>query len=389
MVPRYLIWLWLFASLPAHAADGLDAAAGRALFERSWISAPSSQHSDSGLGPLYDARSCNACHAGGGAGHVSGNAVGAGMIVRLGSSDGHPDPIYGEQLQTRALPGIAPEAELSIGWDIRAGRRVPTLDIARLHYGSFDPQTRAGVRRAPSLFGLALLAQIPDAEILSHAKNDGTSGKPGWVVSSSGERKLGRWGWKATSPDLTTQVEAAFQRDFGMSTSGRPGAYGECTARETACRNAAHGAEIEAPDTVRDLIVAYLLALPPPQANAPPSHRGFAVFRDAGCLGCHAVLKTASGQDVPAYTDLLLHDLGPGLDDGIAEGAAKPGEWRTAPLWDVAESLARGGLLHDGRARSIAEAVSWHGGEASRARTTFNALSSNDRKVLEAFLLGH
>jgi CxxC motif-containing protein (DUF1111 family) len=95
------------------------------------------------------------------------------------------------------------------------------------------------------------------------------------------------------------------------------------------------------------------------------------------------------GTTVNAFTDLLLHDMGPELDDGIAEGGAKSSEWRTAPLWNVAEELAAGGLLHDGRARSVAEAVHWHGGEASRARKMFEALSAADKVAVEKFVFGH
>jgi len=96
----------------------------------------------------------------------------------------------------------------------------------------------------------------------------------------------------------------------------------------------------------------------------------------------------ADGRPVPAYTDLLLHDLGPGLNDGIKEGAAEPGVWRTAPLWDVAGSLKIGGLLHDGRARNVAEAVEWHDGEARAARARFRDLSAQDKAMLVAFVTG-
>jgi CxxC motif-containing protein (DUF1111 family) len=94
----------------------------------------------------------------------------------------------------------------------------------------------------------------------------------------------------------------------------------------------------------------------------------------------------ADGRPVAAYTDLLLHDMGPDLNDGIKEGAAEAGEWRTAPLWNVAQSLKIGGLLHDGRARSVAEAIEWHGGEAAAARARFRALSAADKAALAAFV---
>jgi CxxC motif-containing protein (DUF1111 family) len=148
------------------------------------------------------------------------------------------------------------------------------------------------------------------------------------------------------------------------------------------------GPKVELPDKLRDLIASYLRTLYLPDGLKKISP-GFAVFRRTGCMGCHANLKDAGGEEVQAYTDLLLHDMGPELDDGIAEGNAHSSEWRTAPLWDVAGSLSQGGLLHDGRARSVDEAVAWHGGEASQARSAFNALSSKDRKLLDDFLLGH
>jgi len=128
-------------------------------------------------------------------------------------------------------------------------------------------------------------------------------------------------------------------------------------------------------------------SLPAP-ARPDDSSSGAAVFRRIGCGGCHGVLDARNGTTVDALTDLLLHDMGPELDDGIAEGGAKSSEWRTAPLWNVAEELAAGGLLHDGRARNVAEAVHWHGGEASRTRKAFEALSAGDQAAIENYLLG-
>lgn len=394
MVPRLLIALVLLAAgmamaaappqdayAPAsHAARSLDAAAGWSLFKRPWISDPSSLEGGGGLGPLYDARSCNACHAGGGGGRVAEDAIGDGMVVRLGTADAAADPTYGRQLQTHALTGFDPEAEVAFHWQAASGMREPKLDVAKRHYGDFAAPTHAALRRAPSLFGAGELESIPESEILK-----GT-GRPAWIAGPDGQRRLGRWGWKASVPELESQIEIAFQRDFGISTAGLPGAYGECTAAETTCR-AAGGREVELPDAFRRQIATYLRLLRPPGRQSQ-THPGFAVFRRTGCMACHAVLKDASGAPVRAYSDLLLHDLGPGLDDGIAEGAAKSSEWRTAPLWDVAGNLAQGGLLHDGRARSIAEAVQWHGGEASQARASFNALSPKRRRLLETFLLG-
>jgi CxxC motif-containing protein (DUF1111 family) len=242
-----------------------------------------------------------------------------------------------------------------------------------------------GLRRAPSLHGIGLLAAIPYREIGSRAdpadrNRDGISGRVG----------VGRFGWKATQQTLASQVEMAFMRDMGLSTSGHPQHWGDCTAVQPACRKGPSGAArgaVEVPDRLRDLIVAYLRTLAPPRP-LDAGARGHDVFVAIGCAQCHANPRGAHGLAVPAYSDLLLHDLGRDLDDGIAEGNAQPSEWRTAPLWDVAASLKAGGLMHDGRARNVKEAVAWHGGEADGARARFNALSARDRLALIDFLMG-
>src|SRR6185312_11930862 len=234
MVPRLLIALMLLTA-PALADHvpltkgerNLDTAAGWALFKRPWISSPSSLEAGGGLGPLYDARSCNECHAGGGAGTVAEDAIGAGMVVRVGNEGGAGDATYGHQLQTHALPGFASEADISFLWNIENGLRTPKLGTPAFHYGAPEAATHFALRRAPSLFGIGALERVPDSEILKG------SGKPAWLVGADGKRELGRWGWKATASGLPRQVENAFQRDFGIATSDLPGAAGECTAHET------------------------------------------------------------------------------------------------------------------------------------------------------------
>ena len=390
MVSRFLILLSLLSAMPAladaptRATLGINAAAGWSLFKRPWISAPSSLRGGGGLGPLYDARSCESCHLGGGAGRVGEGAIGNGMVVRVGAADGAGDPVYGRQIQVLALPGFDPEADVTLQWGALHDLRTVTLDFKQMHYGSFAAQTHKGLRRAPALFGIGELESIPESEILDLAKHNG--GRPSWLTDGNGQRRLGRFGWKATEAQIADQVETAFQRDFGISSAAHPGPHGECTEAEHACRTAP-GENVELPDAFRDRIVDFLRVLQQPDPRDETS-AGFAVFHKIGCADCHATLTGKTGKRVAAYTDLLLHDLGSDLSDGIAEGDAKPSEWRTAPLWNIPEELEKGGLLHDGRARDLDEAVQWHGGEASRSRTAFNALSSNDRRRLGDFLLG-
>lgn len=388
--------MFFFAVLaPQARAATLDAFMGKALFERQWVQAPSSTQSDDGLGPIYDARSCNACHAGGGPGRfVPKPAIGAGLVVRLGNAQGAPDPVYGFQLQTKALPGQMPEAAPELTWRVENGLRVPSLALDTLNFGPLAPGTHAAIRRAPSLYGMGLLADVPDSEILAHAKEErefyNLSPEPAWLDEANGQHRLGRFGWKAVQPDLVGQVGSALSRDIGLSSSQYPDPWGECSAAEKACRAGPHGAapgQVEVPDSLRDLIVAYLYSLPPPKPQ-PDIAGGRAVFVSIGCADCHAMLNTAKGKSIYAFTDLLLHNMGPGLDDGIGEGAERPGEWRTAPLWGLSGRLAAGGLLHDGRALSVEEAIRWHDGEARTVRTRFNALSAGERAALLSFLGG-
>jgi CxxC motif-containing protein (DUF1111 family) len=179
----------------------------------------------------------------------------------------------------------------------------------------------------------------------------------------------------------------AFSNDIGLSTEAHPEPWGDCTPSERACRQGPHGAEkgeVEVAPVLVNMIADYLASLPPPaplQATA-----GQAVFNRIGCAACHATLHLANDQAVGAYTDLLLHDMGPGLNDGIKEGAAEAGEWRTAPLWNVAAALRLGGLLHDARARNVTEAVEWHAGEAAAARTRFELLTAADKAALVDFV---
>jgi CxxC motif-containing protein (DUF1111 family) len=387
MVSRLL----LAAALAVGAAHTADIDAGKALFERHWVAAPSAAHANEGLGPLYDSTSCDSCHAGGGAGHVT-DRIGSGLLVRLGRANGESDPVYGAQLQSQSVPDVKPEANIAIRWTVLDGRRSAALHIFDLGYGDLSPGTYAALRRAPPLFGTAELASVPDAAIQAVETREHRGHMQGHVAIIADERgsHIGRFGWKASAIDLEAQVATALQRDIGLSTTDHPDPWGECTAAEASCRDEVtrvKGSKIEVPDSLRDQIVAYVASLSAP-APLNERSRGYALFRRVGCDACHTSLKGHRGERVKAYTDLLLHDLGPELDDGIAEGNAKPSEWRTAPLWNVAGELAGGGLLHDGRARDIAEAVRWHGGAASPARARFKALSAADQTAIESFLLG-
>jgi CxxC motif-containing protein (DUF1111 family) len=367
-----VVWV-VVTSAPAWA-DGLEVALGKALFERTWVPAPASTRSADGLGPLFNARSCAACHPRGG-----GAADGQGLVLKLGGRHGSGDPAYGRQLQTRAAQPFPAEGVV---------RGANPADLA---FGPLDGASGVSPRLAPPLLGLGLLEQVPEAAILKgedpdDADGDGISGRA-HRVGTQGDA-VGRFGLKATAAGIADQAADAFLLDLGLSTLRRPEPWGDCTIGEADCRAAPHGAATGEPEVtpeMLELVAAYVRALPAPPLPAPAGAGGKA-FIDAGCGACHRpALPLADGGEVAAFTDLLLHDLGE--DDGVGEGDAAPGEWRTAPLWGLGRRLAAGrGLMHDGAAATVEAAIARHGGEAAAARGAASGLDPGARRALLEFL---
>ena len=366
-------------SAPALAAGGLDAAAGKALFKRNWVAAPSSTQSSDGLGPLYNARSCSGCHIDAGPAQIvskNGRQELAGAVVRFGDANGAPDPYYGHQLQTGSVPGLTSEG---------VARFLPRLSY-KLTGPPLAPGVRAAARVAPSLRGRAAFDDIPDEEIL---KNEDPDGRNGNGISGRANRVaegIGRFGWKASQATLPHQIANAFALDIGLSSPLDPRPYGDCTPAQNECLAAPNG-ESRATDNrevssaMLDLVAAYLAALPAPQAAASPA--GQRMFEQSGCAACHVPsFKTRSGNTVKTFTDFLLHDMGPELDDGVAEPGVASSEWRTAPL---IESYPRGitrRYTHNGSAATLREAIEKHGGEAAKSRQAFTELTDAEKKQL-------
>jgi CxxC motif-containing protein (DUF1111 family) len=401
-------------SSPVAAETGLDLALGRALFEFTWVSAPASVKSADGLGPLYNARSCASCHtvARRQPRGESGQALSSVVIVKLaGPAAG--DPTYGTQLQTAAVHGLRAEGRVLISYqeipvtlaDSRVIRlQKPSYRILDLGYGPLDPATILSPRVPPSVAGVGLLEEIDAAAILAGADQEkadgkGVSGVPSRPAECAGQPScVGRFGWKASTATIDDQNALAFSLDIGMSTPQHPDPWGDCTPREGDCTKAPHGADAAAGETeiapqLLALLDAFVRAEPAPtrhDADSTPARAGAAIFADIGCAACHRPsYRIAAGdggsQIISPYSDLLLHDLGDGLRD--ARGVA--GEWRTAPLWGLGTIDRVAGpktYLHDGRARSLEEAILWHGGEAERTVTRAKALTSAEWNALLAFL---
>lgn len=423
------------ANLPF--ARQFDFRVGDGVFRRLWVSAPASTRASDGLGPLYNARSCQSCHLKDGRGRPpEPGEVASSLLLHLsipprtdaeraalakGTLAAIPDPVYGGQLQTFAIQGHAAEGRVVVDWTETphtladgtvVSLRRPSWSVADPAYGPLAATVMISPRIAPPMIGLGLLEAIDPAEIRAGADpddrdQDGLSGRVSEVVSQSlGGPALGRFGWKAQTATVADQTAGAFSGDMGLSTPLAPDPAGDCTAAQAACRAAPSGVDADAPAEVPpdmfDLVVFYARNLGVPgrgaDSGAPQIRRGGEIFTAIGCAGCHRPRWTTatmpgrpehSRQIIWPFTDLLLHDMGPDLADNRPVGGATGQEWRTPPLWGIGRTEAVSGhtqFLHDGRARSLLEAILWHGGEATAARTAAAALPTADRAALLAFL---
>ncbi|WP_371168411.1 di-heme oxidoredictase family protein [Aliiroseovarius sp. 2305UL8-7] len=406
--------------------QALEFRLGEALFEKLWVQAPASTVSSDGLGPLYNARACSACHVNDGRGHPSTDKTSSlGLVLRLSQLDtqgmAQPDPNYGFQVQDRAITGHAAEAALTVTYskrtvDLGDGSqielRVPSYHLENTKYGALGAETLTSPRVAPQMIGLGLLEAIPEADILANADpndvdGDGISGRPNTVWSREFDQwMLGRFGHKAGNPTVRQQTADAANGDIGLSSALFPAAYGDCTETQTDCRDAPHGNTAtqdnqELGDTALDLMAFYAANLAVPErtdTSTPNVLRGKALFHDAGCAACHTPSfvthrleddPTRSFQLIWPYTDMLLHDMGHALADHRPDWQADGREWRTAPLWGIGRTSQVSGqttFLHDGRARTLLEAILWHGGEAEPAREAVRQMNASDREALISFL---
>lgn len=394
---------------------------GDTIFNTNWVNASSVVQGRDGLGPLFNTRSCSSCHFKDGRGEPpQPGEVANGLLMRLsiagsGTNGGpKPHPIYGNQISVRSLPGLQPEANLSIRYEKIEGLypdgkpysiQKPTYALEDPAYGNLGPDILTSPRVAPSVFGLGLLASIPENSILAKAdpkdrNSDGISGRANQVWSvSKGAKALGRFGWKANKATIEDQVAGAFQGDIGI-TSNLVENENHTALQTRASRYPSGGNPELAPRDLED-VVFYMAALAPPAARFESEEaylKGSRLFESLRCVSCHTPSHTTqSDTTIPAlasqkiypYTDLLLHDMGAGLADGRPDHLASGTEWRTAPLWGIGLIPTVNGhsrLLHDGRARSIEEAILWHGGEAEASRDAFMNLSSSDRLALLRFI---
>ncbi len=404
---------------------------GRNVFNRQWASIVS-LNGDWGLGPTFIADRCSVCHVNAGRGsppRAPGEQL-LSLLVRLsvpGQSDRgapRPHPNYGDQLQNRSLDGrnidlqygpaaVPPEAELYLDWEEREvsfadGEIIrlqkPRLRIEKLNFGPLGQETMTSLRNAQPIFGLGLLDAVPEAAILALAAGQralGFGGRPNYVWDAVGRRTaLGRYGWKANQASLREQIASAAIGDMGLNSRLFP--EQNCPPVQTVCARTLPGNFPEIIEHEIDALEIWLRGLAVPvrrNLDTPEFARGQRLFVAAQCAVCHVPeLRTAdsfpalpqlANQTFRAFTDLLLHDMGEELADGRPDYQAGPREWRTQPLWGLGLSESVSGsaaLLHDGRARNVAEAILWHGGEAEASREAFRSMPRPDRQALTRYV---
>ncbi len=393
-------------------------AVGNNFFNDNWVTAPASTEGRDGLGPLFNAQSCSSCHEfdGRGAPPLAVDDPERGLLLRLSvvGPDGSsaPDPVYGGQLQDRAINGVPVEGRIVIERTEVNGTYAdgtpytllaPTYSIEDLGYGPLAEGIVVSPRIAPAVFGVGLLEAVPDDAMLEladpdDADGDGISGRVNRVLDPSGELVIGRFGWKANVATVEQQNAGAFHGDIGITSRLHP--EQDCTATQAECSAAIDGGQPELDDAKLERVTFYTRTLAVParrDVGDPDTEAGARLFDELGCSSCHrpqmpteqGQVAATSNQTIRPYTDLLLHDMGPGLADDRPDGEATGSEWRTAPLWGVGlidDVNGHTRLLHDGRARNVEEAILWHGGEAAAAQGRFLQLSAAARRQLLEFL---
>lgn len=388
---------------------------GDLAFEATFVSAPAPVNS--GLGPIFNNVSCSSCHIADGRGKPPGQGEQiSSLLIRVsipGSGPyGSPNPVpgFGGQLQQRGIFNVSPEALVNITYSEQEYQfsdgevyklRVPVYTLEN-SYQSLPEDLMISPRVAPPVFGLGLLEAIPEADILAHADeddldDDGISGKPNYVWSIVKQKKvLGRFGWKANNPDILQQTAGAYNEDMGITSFIFPNesSYGQAQYDN-------YEDEYEVSDSVLHAVAFYIRTLAVParrNADKPEVLAGKKIFQEAKCSACH-IPRLITGTDVSfpyisnqtifPYTDLLLHDMGSDLADGRPDYEAGGQEWRTPPLWGIGLTKVVNGhnnFLHDGRARTLMEAVMWHGGEAEQSREYVKTLPKAERESLIRFL---
>lgn len=416
---------------------GLSAAfdRGDGFFERPLVPAlpAGSSSNNDGLGPHYNATSCEACHPADGRGHPpldEDEPLSEGFVrVSIAGTGPHGAPLsppgYGHQLSDKAVAGVSPEATVRVKWveaesgvllgGERYSLRKPEILVSDLAYGPLPKDAIFDMRFGQQVYGLGLLEAISEADMRAwadpdDADGDGISGRVNMVWDRErGGKVVGKFGWKAGAFDIRQQSAEAAYFDIGLNNplflyryddqSTGHKARQNCEPEQADCLAALQGEDFEMSPAQLTDVTTYLQTLGVVyrrDVDDPVALKGEALFASIGCLSCHKThittgeseISRLEGQLIHPYTDMLLHDMGEGLS-GRPDFEAGPREWRTQPLWGIGKVEQVNGhtnFLHDGRARNIQEAILWHGGEAERAKQKYKMLNKEERQAMLKFL---
>ncbi|WP_330205181.1 di-heme oxidoredictase family protein [Cyanobacterium sp. DS4] len=386
---------------------------GDMAFEAVFVTPPATVNA--GLGPLFNNSSCAGCHIRNGRGLPKKGQILARVsqdkITSLTSPLNYhleksvymdntpPVPGLGTQIQDLGVYGYSPEAEVNINWlEIQESYgdgkpyslRYPQAQITLKNGKPLSSDVQTSLRIPSPVFGVGLLEAIEEEDILALAdekdtNKDGISGKANRVWDEEKQSlALGRFGWKANQPNLLQQSASAYVNDMGVTNPLFPENDGSMDIDEQILTDATFYVQTLAVPA-RNLV------------NSAQVKKGEKLFAEANCIGCHVTtLKTGNyfvnaiaHQTIHPYSDLLLHDMGEGLADNRPDFQASGKEWRTTPLWGIGVTqtvLPYSGYLHDGRARTLEEAILWHGGEAQTSKEIFRNMAQDDRIALIRFL---
>lgn len=395
---------------------------GKSFFRIPWVEAPSATTARDGLGPLFSANTCLHCHPGNGAGLAVNNdgEITRSLVMRLSLKNSKninnglvlnkgfvSEPTYGGQFSLNGTSDTPYEGSIKVSYTSIDGKyadgksyelQTPTYRLGDFQYGELDKNVNIAPHIGLALVGLGALEMISEKDILAHedildSDEDGISGKANWVFNpQTNATELGRFTWKAAASTVKQQSANAAHNDMGLSNPLYP--EHNCTPKQEECQKAIEGRhDFDLPMKRLDAIAYYLKTLKIPKQRVSKNFtKGKEIFNDLGCVKCHvSTYKLADGNSIHPYSDLLLHDMGDELSDGHTMFKASANEFRTPPLWGVGlYKKVSGGvaLLHDGRARTIEEAILWHGGEAKDQQEKFKRLNKTEREYLLEFVKG-
>lgn len=395
---------------------------GKSFFSKPWVEAPSATTARDGLGPLFSANTCIHCHPNNGAGvaQKENGEMHRSLVMRLSipftknlnndlmMRNGFiPEPIYGGQLSFNGSSDVKFEGYAKLSYKQIKGAfgdgesytlHEPSYELKDLQYGAMAKDVNVAPHIALALIGLGTIESIDADAILKNEDiddkdKDGISGKANWVYNpETNTSELGRYTWKAAAASVKQQVANAAHNDMGLSNPLYPSE--NCTKSQEECLKAPKGrGEFDLPMERLDAITYYLETLKvPAQRKSANFEKGKEIFEALGCVKCHVEsFETKKGMQIHPYSDFLLHDMGERLSDGHSIFKAEPNEFRTPPLWGIGLYEKVSGelnLLHDGRAKTVAEAILWHGGEAKSQKEAFVQLDKQKREALLEFLGG-